>query len=77
MDPYGQITESLALMRAMRQLTVRQLDVMVMTYLHGLNAPEVADVLGITSATVRSTVRHATRRLRDILGPDRAMEGRR
>lgn len=76
-DPYGQITESLALMRAMRQLTERQLDVMVMTYLHGLNAPAVADVLGITSATVRSTVRHATRRLRDILGPDRAMEGRR
>ncbi|WP_328908094.1 sigma-70 family RNA polymerase sigma factor [Streptomyces sp. NBC_00234] len=76
-DPYGQITESLALMRAMRQLTERQLDVMVMTYLHGLKAPEVADALGITSATVRSTVRHATRRLRAILGPDRTMEGRR
>ncbi|MFD3611123.1 sigma-70 family RNA polymerase sigma factor [Streptomyces atroolivaceus] len=76
-DPYGQITESLALLRAMRQLTERQLDVMVMTYLHGLNATQVADALGITSATVRSTVRHATRRLRSILGPDRTMEGRR
>ncbi|MFS0698114.1 sigma-70 family RNA polymerase sigma factor [Streptomyces nitrosporeus] len=74
-DPYGQITESLALMRAMRQLTARQLDIMVMTYLHGLNASEVADALGTTSATVRSTIRHATRRLRDILG-DRSMEGR-
>ncbi|WP_432105950.1 sigma-70 family RNA polymerase sigma factor [Streptomyces sp. bgisy091] len=76
-DPYGQITESLALMRAMRELTERQLDVIVMTYLHGLNASQVADALGITSATVRSTVRHATRRLRSILGPDRTMEGQR
>ncbi|MGW8863728.1 sigma-70 family RNA polymerase sigma factor, partial [[Kitasatospora] papulosa] len=76
-DPFGQITESLALMRAMRLLTERQLDVMVMTYLHGLKAAEVADALGVTSATVRSTVRHAARRLRSILGPDRTMEGRR
>lgn len=76
-DPYGQITESLALLRAMRQLTERQLDVMVMTYLHGLTASEVADALGMKSATVRSTIRHALRRLRNILGPDRTMEGRR
>ncbi|MFJ4963395.1 RNA polymerase sigma factor SigO [Streptomyces sp. ADI96-02] len=76
-DPIGQITESLALFRAMRRLTDRQQDVMVMTYLHGMNAPEVAAVLGMTKATVRSTVRHSLRRLREILGPDRTMEGQR
>ncbi|WP_190010425.1 RNA polymerase sigma factor, partial [Streptomyces anulatus] len=76
-DPIGQITESLALFRALRQLTDRQQDVMVMTYLQGMNAPEVAAVLGMSSPTVRSTVRHSLRRLREILGPDRTMEGRR
>ncbi|MFH9371159.1 sigma-70 family RNA polymerase sigma factor [Streptomyces anulatus] len=76
-DPIGQITESLALFRALRQLTDRQQDVMVMTYLQGMNAPEAAAVLGMSSPTVRSTVRHSLRRLREILGPDRTMEGRR
>ncbi|WP_406502381.1 sigma-70 family RNA polymerase sigma factor [Streptomyces sp. NBC_01602] len=75
-DPMGQVTETLALFSALRQLTERQHDVMVMTYLHGLNATEVASVLGMTSATVRSTVRHSLRRLSEILGPDRTtMEG--
>ncbi|MFF8503197.1 sigma-70 family RNA polymerase sigma factor [Streptomyces anulatus] len=53
-DPIGQITESLALFRAVRQLTERQQDVMVMTYLQGMNATEVAAVLGMSSPTVRS-----------------------
>ncbi|MFH8886799.1 RNA polymerase sigma factor [Streptomyces californicus] len=74
-DPIGQITESLAVFRALRQLTDRQQDVMVMTYLQGMNATEVGTVLGMSSATVRSTVRHSLRRLREILGPDRTMEG--
>ncbi|MFC8625721.1 sigma-70 family RNA polymerase sigma factor [Streptomyces anulatus] len=56
-DPIGQITESLALFRAVRQLTERQQDVMVMTYLQGMNATEVAAVLGMSSPTVRSTPR--------------------
>ncbi|MEU2578873.1 hypothetical protein ACIP3B_10205 [Streptomyces anulatus] len=44
-----------------------------MTYLHGMNAPEVATVLGTSSPTAR----HSLRRLREILGFDRTMEGRR
>ncbi|WP_326615366.1 sigma-70 family RNA polymerase sigma factor (plasmid) [Streptomyces scopuliridis] len=74
-DPIGQVTESLAVFRAMRMLTDRQLDVMVMVYLHGLTPGEVGDALGISPPTVRSTARHARRRLREILGPDRTMEG--
>ncbi|MEV1049042.1 sigma-70 family RNA polymerase sigma factor [Streptomyces sp. NPDC049916] len=35
-DPIGQITESLGLFRALRQLTDRQQDVMVMIYLQGM-----------------------------------------
>ncbi|MER8268051.1 sigma-70 family RNA polymerase sigma factor [Streptomyces griseus] len=68
-DPIGQITESLALFRALRQLTDRQQDVMVMIYLQGMNATEAAAVLGMTSATVRSTVRHSLRRLRERRRP--------
>ncbi|MFF3751716.1 RNA polymerase sigma factor [Streptomyces sp. NPDC002018] len=75
-DPIGQITESLALFRALRTLTDRQMDVMVMVYLHGLTPEEVGAALGITAPTVRSTARHARRRLREIVGPDRTMEGR-
>lgn len=74
-DPIGQIEESLTLFRAMQMLSARQLDVIVMLHLHGLPTDKVAAELGMTSATVRSTARHAKRRLRVILGPDRTMEG--
>ncbi|MFF4674833.1 RNA polymerase sigma factor [Streptomyces sp. NPDC001279] len=70
-DPMGQVTETLALLRALRQLTERQHDVMVMTYPHGLPATAAAPVLGMTSATVRSTIRRSLRRLNEILGLDR------
>ncbi len=56
-DPIGQIIESLALFRALRQHTERQQDVMVMTYPQGMNATEVAALLGMSSPTVRSTPR--------------------
>ncbi|MCX4662099.1 MULTISPECIES: sigma-70 family RNA polymerase sigma factor [Streptomyces] len=75
-DPIAQLEESLTLMRAVRQLPDRQQDVTVLRYLLDLPVDRIADELGISQAAVRSTDRHARRRLREILGPDRSMEGR-
>ncbi|MGX2993782.1 sigma-70 family RNA polymerase sigma factor [Streptomyces sp. JNUCC 64] len=75
-DPIAQLEESLTLMRAVRQLPERQQDVTVLRYLLDLPVERVAYELGISQAAVRSSDRHARRRLREILGPDRAtMEG--
>lgn len=74
-DPIGQLTESLTLLRAFRELTDRQQDVMVLLHLHDLTPAEVADELGIAAATVRSTARYARLRLAAILDPDHTTEG--
>ncbi|MEV6549674.1 sigma-70 family RNA polymerase sigma factor [Streptomyces sp. NPDC051597] len=74
-DPIGQLEESLALFHAVRQLPPRQMDVMLLLHLHGLSPAQVGDHLGITAAAVRSTARHAKRRLRHTLGlADRSTE---
>ncbi|MER5490262.1 sigma-70 family RNA polymerase sigma factor [Streptomyces sp. LE64] len=76
-DPIAQLEESLTLMRAIRQLPERQQDVTVLRYLLDLPVERIAYELGISQAAVRSSDRHARRRLREILGPDRStMEGR-
>ncbi|MEV6654735.1 sigma-70 family RNA polymerase sigma factor [Streptomyces sp. NPDC051219] len=69
-DPIGQLEETLNLFQAIRQLPERQMDVMVLLYLHGYTITQVADEMGITPAGVRSTARHAKRRLRHTLGLD-------
>ncbi|MFF2190497.1 RNA polymerase sigma factor [Streptomyces sp. NPDC058155] len=74
-DPINQLIESLALFWALETLTERQRDVLVLRFLQDVSTAIVADTLGITEATVRSTIRHACARLRQIYGPDRTMEG--
>lgn len=74
-DPIHQLIESLALFWALETLTERQRDVLVLRYLQDVPPAIVAETLGITQATVRSTIRHACARLRQIYGPDRIMEG--
>ncbi|MGW1278878.1 sigma-70 family RNA polymerase sigma factor [Streptomyces tsukubensis] len=74
-DPIGQLEESLGLFHAIGRLPSRQMDVMVLLYIHDLTADEVAAELGITAAGVRSNVRHAKRRLRQILGLPEHQEG--
>ncbi|WP_327352336.1 RNA polymerase sigma factor [Streptomyces sp. NBC_01304] len=66
-DPIGQFEESSALMAAVRQLPSRQMDIMMLLYLHDLGVRQVADELGISPATVRSSARHAKRRLHQLL----------
>ncbi|MFF3489691.1 sigma-70 family RNA polymerase sigma factor [Streptomyces sp. NPDC002701] len=67
-DPIGQLEESISLYQAICALPERQQDVVVLLHSHGLSPSEAADHLGITPASVRSTARHARRRLRQALG---------
>ncbi|MFF6780625.1 sigma-70 family RNA polymerase sigma factor [Streptomyces sp. NPDC012510] len=67
-NPIGQLEESINLFQAIEALPERQRDVVVLLYSHGHSAREAAEHLGITPAAVRSTARHARRRLQEILG---------
>lgn len=68
-DPISQFEESSTLVAAIRELPPRQMDVMVLRYLLDCTDARVADELGITPAGVRSTARHAKRRLQQLLSP--------
>lgn len=74
-DPIGELETSLAIQQAISQLPERQHDVVVLRCCLGYTTRGTAGVLGISEATVRSTVRDARRRLARSLdlapaGPD-------
>ncbi|MFD8790362.1 sigma-70 family RNA polymerase sigma factor [Streptomyces vinaceus] len=73
-DPVGQVEESMALFRAVGGLAPVQRDVIVLLYLCGLEETRVADELGVSPASVRSTARHAKRHLHAVLYPDTTTE---
>lgn len=58
----------LAVRQAVQQLAPRRRACVVLHHLSGLDTDEVAAVLGITPATVRSHLRHAHVDLRELLG---------
>lgn len=61
----------LSLVEALRRLTTRQRTVLVLRFFEDLTEPQVADVLGVSRGTVKSTTHHALARLR-VLAPDLA-----
>ncbi|MFC4495363.1 RNA polymerase sigma factor [Streptomyces ovatisporus] len=65
-DPIGELEEVLPIYQAIETLPCRQHDVIVL-YCLGYSAKDVADLLGITEAGVRSTARFARRRLQEAL----------
>lgn len=58
------------LVRALALLTARQRRVVVLRHLEGLSEREVADDLGVSVGTVKSTASRALARLREVLGDD-------
>jgi RNA polymerase sigma factor (sigma-70 family) len=60
---FAQIEESMALFKAMSRLPAHQLDVMVLTYLRGMDHAAVADVLGVPIASVHTADRYARKTL--------------
>lgn len=69
-DPIGELELSLALWEAIDALPERQHDVFLMKFCLDYTSRQTADVLGITEATVRSTIRDARRRLSAALDLD-------
>lgn len=69
-DPIGELETSMALWEAIDALPERQHDVFLMRFSLDYSTRDTAGVLGITEATVRSTVRDARRRLAASLDLD-------
>ena len=69
-DIERQATLRLALAAALARLPRRQRDAIVLRYLSGMNEREVADVLGVTSGTVKTHTHRGLAALRQTLGPD-------
>ncbi|KUN29240.1 RNA polymerase subunit sigma [Streptomyces antibioticus] len=74
-DRMEQIAETLELFTAMSRLPDQQLDVMVLRRLCGLGDEDVATLLGLPLATVRSDERHAVHFLESRLCPQPETEG--
>lgn len=66
----GQHADRDQLVRALATLTTRQRRVVVLRHLEGLSEAEVADDLGVSVGTVKSTASRALARLRDSLGDE-------
>jgi RNA polymerase sigma-70 factor (ECF subfamily) len=69
-DPIGELETGLALWQAIDALPERQHDVFLMRFNLGYPTRKTAGVLGMSEATVRSTVRDARRRLAAALDLD-------
>lgn len=70
LDPVAQLPDVMLVISAIEDLartSPRQRDVFVLRVCEGYPVAMVADILGITHATVRSTERHAARQLRAVL----------
>jgi RNA polymerase sigma-70 factor (sigma-E family) len=63
-DRSGQIIERDALLGALRTLPPRHRAVLVLRYYEGLPDPEIADILGMAQATVRSSAARGLQALR-------------
>ncbi|WP_405894548.1 RNA polymerase subunit sigma [Streptomyces sp. NBC_00104] len=66
---FAQIEESMSLFKAISRLPAHQLDVMVLTYLRGMDHAAVADVLGVPIASVHTADRYARKTLSAALRP--------
>ncbi|MBZ3908184.1 sigma-70 family RNA polymerase sigma factor [Streptomyces griseiscabiei] len=64
---FAQIEESMGLFKAISRLPAHQLDVMVLTYLRGMDHAAVADVLGVPIASVHTADRYARKTLSTAL----------
>jgi RNA polymerase sigma-70 factor (sigma-E family) len=63
----GTVIERDRLARALATLTQRQRDIVVLRYLVGMSEQEVADDLGVSLGTVKSTASRGLAQLRDVL----------
>lgn len=65
-DRVRDVDTSVVLRQALARLTPRQRAVLVLRYFDDLTEPQVASLMGTSVGTVKSQVRHALRRLREL-----------
>jgi RNA polymerase sigma-70 factor (ECF subfamily) len=60
-----------ALVAALETLPAEQRDAFLLQYEGGLSLAEIGELTGVGSETVKSRLRYAVAKLRDVLGPQR------
>lgn len=73
-DPADAIGMAALVRDAMEQLPADDREILRLTAWEGLSSPQIAVVLGIPPATVRTRLRRARRRFRDAMGCDPGQE---
>src|SRR5262249_7791859 len=74
-DPGVEVPERLAVHAALARLGELDREVLLLTIWEGLQPRDVAAVLGISGAAVRTRLSRARTRLRELVGDDRAAHG--
>ncbi|MEV1333722.1 RNA polymerase sigma factor [Micromonospora costi] len=74
-DPGSEVPERLAVQAALARLSELDREVLTLTVWEGLEPREVAGVLGVSPAVVRTRLSRARARLRDLVGDDLAPPG--
>ncbi len=69
-DPGNDVPERLAVRDALARLGALDREVLTLTVWEGLEPREVAEVLGVNAAAVRTRLSRARARLRELVGDD-------
>lgn len=62
--------ESISLMNALKKLSAEERDIMILYYSEGYNSKEIGEILSLKDNTVRSKIKRATGKLREMLYED-------
>lgn len=60
-------SEKISLVNALKKLSDEERDIMILYYSSGYNSKEIGEILGLKDSTVRSKIKRATEKLREML----------
>ena len=60
-------SEKISLVNALKKLSGEERDIMILYYSSGYNSKEIGEILGLKDSTVRSKIKRATEKLREML----------
>lgn len=63
-------SENISLMNALEKLSAEERDIMILYYSEGYNSKEIGEILSLNDSTVRSKIKRATSKLREMLCED-------
>ncbi|MEU4422137.1 sigma-70 family RNA polymerase sigma factor [Actinoplanes sp. NPDC024001] len=74
-DPGSEVPQRLAVRAALRRLSATDREILLLNVWEGLQPAEVAKVVGVSPAAVRTRLSRARARLRELVGDDRDAPG--